>query len=444
MEVLIFILALATRLVLFSINLDFNNGDFIQTIRGQDGYYEISKNPIEGNGFTFDKDLKPDPLRPPVWPYTMALIAWVFNSYIPVFIFEVIIASLIPILGMRLARRIITPKLSTIVGFLLAIEPYGVFLSILTITETPFTFLFLLSILFLFRYLEQQTARNIVWSGIFLGLAIMIKPTIQFFPVLVPIALYLWFRKSRPENFFKHLFAYVLISVAIIAPWVCRNYVVFNGFGLSAQPAFNLYFVLAPSVLSLENGTNFATEYEAFTSPDDEVTLTNSSEYIQKALTVFKEHKFAFIKSLGVSIVTFFTHDGMLTLMSYSGIGVPNLLDKPALVLLVTEPQELFSLILFYLRSPAVAILIVRLLWIAITALALFGVARYLFREKLTPFVLGATLIIAYFALLTTVNGLGMNARFRVPVNAFIFTFAVYGFVAIHAKIQAKLVTRHA
>jgi hypothetical protein len=39
-----------------------------------------------------------------------------------------------------------------------------------------------------------------------------------------------------------------------------------------------------------------------------------------------------------------------------------------------------------------------------------------------------------YFAETTSINGLGVNARFRVPVEVFIFSFAVYGFFDIKER----------
>src|SRR3989344_3436610 len=95
--IIIFVFAIAVGLALFVFNFQATNNDFIGTIHGGDGYYEISKNLIDGNGYSFDPGpiFKPEPLRPPLWIFTMAVIAKVFGSYVPVFIFEIILGSLI-------------------------------------------------------------------------------------------------------------------------------------------------------------------------------------------------------------------------------------------------------------------------------------------------------------------------------------------------------------
>ncbi|MDO8482924.1 MAG: glycosyltransferase family 39 protein [bacterium] len=449
--IIIFLIALAVRLTLFFINLNAAQGDFIDTIRGQDGYYEISKNLIEGNGFSSDSGpvFKPESLRPPVWIFIMAFVAKIFGSYVPVFILEIILGSFIPILGMYLSRRIISPKYVPVVGFLLALEPYSILLSILTISETCFTFLFLVSLVFLFRYVEEQSTRNAVWYGVFLGLAIMVKPTVQFFPIIVPVALLFFLRKNNPAVMLKHFACFITVCLLIIAPWIYRNYKEFDAFGISAQPAYNLYTVLAPTVLSIDSGRDFTTEHAAvhsiiYSRGETEITLANGDRYIKEALSIISEHKIALVKSILISIVTFFTHDGMLTVLGYAGETVPNLLSKPALILLLTDPLELARDILAYSSSFGILIFFGRLFWIVVTFLFFVGGGFYLRTEKFSPFACVALAVVAYFALLTAVNGFGMNARFRVPVNVFIFTFAIHGFFYLKRGIINKLSSHHA
>jgi len=447
--VIIFAIALAVRLLLFFINLNVAGGDFIATISGGDGYYEISKNLIEGRGYTFDEgpDYKAEFLRPPVWIFIMAILAKLFNSYVPVLIVELFMGSFIPVVGVLLAQRIVLPRLAVAVGILLALEPFSVLLSFITLTETSFTFFLLLSLLFVFRYIERRSTRNIVWTAVFLALAILIKPTVQFFPILVPIGLYWIFRKHYSLIFFKHALYFVITIALILTPWLYRNQQEFGKVSLSSQAAFNVYSVLVPSVLSIENGTDFKTEYAALNKVlkerGDEITPANSSQYMKEALSMLSQHKVAFLKSIGISMLTFFTHDGMLTVLSYSKVIIPNMFNKPVLTMMLSEPLRLFQLAVAYSKTPAVLVLFGRLGWVIVFMLFLFGTVRYFRREQTSSYAYAALGVVLYFALLTTANGLGMNARFRMPVNAFIFTFAVYGFYFLYRSIMAKLPTKH-
>lgn len=440
--IVIFCVAFILRGLLFSFNLSQNDGDFVGTIMGDDGYYQISQGLIQGYGFSGDlenPDHPPNPLRPPLWPLLIAFFAKIFGGYWAVLLFELTLGSFIPILGMYVARRIVTEKLSKWVAGFLIFEPYLILLSFILYTETAFTFLFLVFLIFLFRYIEHQSTRNAVWTGVFLGLACMIKPTVQYFPILIPITLLILWRKKLMKVYIKHLVLFLVTFFLIIAPWLYRNYHEFGVWGMSAQPAFNLYVYLVPTVLAIDNKTDFRTEYEKFVKKDNfdenNINLSNSAFYKDEAMKVIKEHKVALIKSMFISGVTFFTHDGMLTVLGYSDIRITNTLSKP-IISLLGQPVELLKTIASYAGSPAIIILVMRLVWIFITVLFFIGAFLLLKREGARAPILAGLLMVLYFAITTCINGLGVNARFRIPVDVFIFSFAIYALFAIKERIK--------
>jgi hypothetical protein len=448
--ILIFFFAIIVRLALFFMYLDFNQGDFVATIWGADGYSDIGKNLAQGNGYSESSapPYVPNSLRPPAWIFIIALFTKVFASYVPIFVFQLVLSGLIPILGMYLAGRIISANYAPIIGILLALEPAAVFSTTMLASETSFTFFFLVFVIFLFNYIDNQTTRNIVWSAVFLGLAILVKPTVQFLPILIPLGLVFVFRKSLSLNFLKHAVYFIVVTMLVLAPWIFRNHKEFGTYGLTSQPAYNLYTVLVPTVISIDTGTNYESEQKVYSdilrARGDDITLTNSKQYIDESVSILSQHKTAFLKSLGISVVTFFTHDHMLTVLGYGGVTIPNLLSKPALVLLFTDPVLLARDIFAYASTPGIFVLLGRLFWIAVTFLFFCGSWLYFRREKFSPIALAAFLMVAYFALLTAANGFGMNGRFRIPVNVFIFTFAVYGFVALRGFVTSKLLSYRA
>jgi hypothetical protein len=165
------------------------------------------------------------------------------------------------------------------------------------------------------------------------------------------------------------------------------------------------------------------------------INLSNGDYYKDQAIDIIMDHKFALVKSVAMTIVTFFTHDGMLTFFQNAGIIIPVTLSKPATALLVTDPIALVKAIATYIQGPGAAILIVRCLWIVVTILFFIGVIQYIRKERINPAILTAIFLVAYFALTTSINGLGVNARFKVPVNIFIFFFALYGAVCIFSGL---------
>jgi 4-amino-4-deoxy-L-arabinose transferase-like glycosyltransferase len=435
-EIWIFALALILRCALFSIDFSHNDRNLIGTIMGDDGYYQLSQNIIAGNGFTFDSapPYSPNPLRPPVWPYTIAFLASTFGSYWAVFIFEIILGSLIPVLAFYLASRMFDRRVGKWVGIILALSPYSILFSFILYTETSFIFFFLISLIFLFRYVDDQSIRNVIWFGVFLGLATLIKPTVQYLPIVVPAILWIAWRKSITRDHVKQCVLFLITFLAVISPWLYRNHVEFGVWGMSAQPAFNLYVYLAPTVLSIDNGTDFKTEHRSFVKTagfdENNISLANSSLYTSRAIDVIMDHKLALIKSGLITLVTFFTHDGMLTVFGYSGIRFENILSKPAITLLA-HPIELVQTIGNYAMSPAIAIVAFRLFWVAVTIFFVFGVYRFLHREQKKVLASLIIVIIFYFAATTAINGLGVNARFRMPVETFIVGFALYGLFSL-------------
>ncbi|HVU06289.1 MAG TPA: glycosyltransferase family 39 protein [Candidatus Paceibacterota bacterium] len=442
-EVIIFCIALAARLVLFSIVFAHNDGNLLNSIHGDDGYYELSQGILNGHGMTWDTQppFAPNPLRPPVWPYLIAFFAGVFKTYWAVFAFELVLGSLIPVLAYRVARMLFGHRIGKWTAIIMCVEPYLMLFSIILYTETCFMFFFLLFLIFLIRYIERPTIRSALYAGLTLGLATMVKPTVQYLPILIPIALaIMWRERLRgPQQggegtaLAKQCAIFLLMFLVVIAPWLVRNHQAFGVWGMSAQPEFNLYVYLAPTLLAIDNGTDFKTEYAAFVErggfDPNSITLANADIYKSKGLDVIRDHKLALMKSGLITLVTFFTHDGMLTVLGYSGITIPNVVSKPV-IQLASHPIELASVMARYAASPAVLIILLRLFWIAVTISFVYGACRYLRRgDKAAAAIM--ILIVLYFAGTTAINGFGVNARFRMPVDAIILGFALFGLFSI-------------
>ena len=434
--IIIFLIALFVRSALFFINFHANDYDLIPTIKGDDGYYELSRSLLEGRGFTGDIEspFSPNPLRTPIWPLVIATLLYFFKSYWAVVFAQILIGSVIPLLGMRIVNKVIPSiKISVIVGLLLALEPYSILFSFIFYTETFFIFLFFIFLLFFFEYFKNSTYRNIIWAGLFLGLATLTKPTVQYLPIVIPFFILWHFRKNITKELVTQTAVFIGIFMLIIAPWLYRNYKEFGVVGMSAQPAFNLYVYLVPSVLSIENKTSFAEELKEFVRKDrfDEntITLANSDYFISRSVEVLRQHPVALLKSAVNSSVAFFTHDGMLTVLMYAGHTPSAYLSKPALFLLLDSPVKFWGVLKNITMSPLVAVLLGRIIWIIMTFAALYGALWLFISKKLGILLVFALFLIAYFMATTAINGLGVNARFRMPVNIFIFMFAVYGYL---------------
>ena len=160
---------------------------------------------------------------------------------------QILIGSIIPLLGMHIVNKVIpsnedeyyrwgSSRIRTVLNS---------FSSILY-TETFFIFLFFIFLLFFLDYFKNNTYRNIIWAALFLGLATLTKPTVQYLPVAIPFLCCGISEKTSPGEVIMQIAVFIGIFMLTIAPWLYRNYKEFGVVGMSAQPAFNLYVYLVP------------------------------------------------------------------------------------------------------------------------------------------------------------------------------------------------------
>ncbi|MBU4224168.1 glycosyltransferase family 39 protein [Patescibacteria group bacterium] len=443
--IIIFLAALLVRALLFFISFNHNGGNLLNTISGYDGYYEISRNLADNGVFSVDSEapFAPHPLRPPLYPYYLAGLLVLFGSYWVVTIFNLIIASLLPVLGFFIVKQAIAyERISIAAGFAMALEPFSALLSFIFYTETFFIFLFFIFLIFFFKYFKENSLRNIAWASVFLGLATLVKPTTQYLPIVIPILILWHFRKNISKKTFYHIASFAVIFLMLISPWLYRNYEEFGAVGMTAQPAFNLYMYFTPTVLSLDKGTEYKKELADLTARDGvdgtEINLSNSDYFISRSLNEIKNHPIGIIKSLGVSAVTFFTHDGVLTVFKHLNITIPGRFPKPAFMMFFNSPIQFFMTIWSILTVPLIAVILMKLFWVFVTAIFLLGVVLFMRKEKFSPQIISALFLVAYFAATTFINGLGINARFRQPVNLFIFMFAAYGLLNLKQSLSNR------
>ncbi|OGN06974.1 MAG: hypothetical protein A2669_02670 [Candidatus Yanofskybacteria bacterium RIFCSPHIGHO2_01_FULL_48_25b] len=437
------LLALVVRLALFSLSFDAAGGNLDQTVSGADGYYTISQNLLAGNGYSSSGEAPYtlNSIRPPVQPYFLAGMHTLFGGYGGPLALQILIGSLIPLLGMRLARYITRSRgIALTVGVVLALEPLSALFSFIFYAETTGTFLFLLSLLCFFEYFEGQRLKYLLYAAVMLGLATLTKPTFEFVPLLCAAAL-LWHYRAKWRAELPRVAFYLAVFVLTLSPWLIRNYQEFGVVALSPQLGEQLYVVLVPSVLSMHNGTSFATEFKNILAQGgvdpNQATVAQSTEFLHRAIPILLAHPKALALTLGNTALNFYIHDGVFEVLKHVGLKPTVLLGKPALFLLFSDPGKLIAYTRDVMFQPTIFILFARVFWIAITVLFFLGAVRYLRTEKDVRGIL-AIGVVLYFMLTTLVIGLAVTGRYRIPVEAIIITFAAYAAAPGISKIRSQ------
>ncbi len=444
-EFAVFFVAVIARLVFFFICLNANGGNLINTIHGQDGYFELSKNLLLGNGFS----INPTPpffeysYGVPMYPFFLAFLLWATQSYAATAMIQLLLAALTPLIGMHLTRLVLPSHplfdhAPLVVGILLAIVPYQMLFSFSFYTETLFILVFWIFLILFLNFLKTPSTRLAVWSGLFLGLATLTKPTVQYI-VVVAIVFALWhFRNELRRDIMLKLASFSLIFFIVLAPWLYRNYQTFNMINLGSQVPFNLYEVLLPSVLAIENQTSFALEQQKLPLKAADIFFDTPESLLGEALTEILRHPLALIKLSILNSVTFFTHDGMLTFLQNAGVKQDANLGKPALLLFLSSPVEFAKVVWPYMRTPMAFVFFARLFGIVVTVFFGLGLYKLWHLKLFSPRLLFVTIIVLYFMLTTMINGLAVNARFRMPVEPIIFAIAYVGFSFSWERIKKK------
>lgn len=443
LEIAIFAVALVVRCLYLGLSLEAWGGDLNGTVEGADYYFVLSENILSGHGFSINTQppYELNSFRTPVMPYFLVAAHEVFGGYGGAVLFQILIASILPLLGMRLARFIVQERwVYPVVGLFLALEPYTILFSTIFYSETIFMAIFFVSLIYFFKYLEDRRLFNLLCSAACMGFAMLTKPTVEFLPLFLG-ALLLWLWRTDLKRGLLHVVLFCVVSVIVISPWIYRNYSVTGLPGLSPQTGVNLYVTLWPSVLSMKNGTSFGTEFDTLIKSGvkgpNNASVKDSAQYMKIVVPLLIQNPFPLAVISANTILSFFTHDGMYDVLRHLKIRPDQGFGGPALFAALKDPGAFLGLMAHFIQTPFVLILFGRILWVALTALFVFGAIRYLLRER-KPAGITAIIIVLYFMLTTLIVGLAVNARYRLPVNVFIVTLAAYVMVPSIARLRSR------
>lgn len=441
LEIAIFFLALIVRCLYLGFSIEAWGGNVHGAIEGADYYFVLSQNILAGHGFSIatEPPYVINSFRTPVMPYFLVVAHQVFGGYFGAILFQILLASLLPILGMRLAWQVMRRRwMSIATGIFLSFEPYTVLFSTIFYSETVFTFIFFISLIYFFKYLEDRRLLHLLFSSAFMGFAMLTKPTAEYLPLFLG-ALLLWVWRSDFRRGLIHTAVFLVTCALIVSPWVYRNYVVTGSPGLSPLAGVTLYTQLWPSVLSIKNGTSWGVEYHKIV--DNGVSGPNNASVEESAADAKIAVPLLLQNPVPLAIVSvntalsFFTHDGVYDVLRHLKIKPDVGFGGPALFMAIKDPGAFLGLVAHFIATPFVLILIMRIFWVVFTALFVYGAIRYCMRER-RPAGIAAIIIVFYFMLTTLTIGLSVNARYRLPVNVFIAAFAVYAALPLIRRLR--------
>ena len=190
------------------------------------GYDTIARNIASGLNFSF-QDGVPTPRRAPMYPFFLSIIYFIFgHSFLMATLAQSLLGALTCFFTYDIANRLFGRRVGVLAAWLSCLYPVFIVYCGLLLSETLFTFLFVLTTSFFIRSENGNKERWLILSGLVLGMATLTRPTTILFPAGIFMALLI---SGAGKPFRKILIATLAFGFAIL-PWTARNYKQFGVF----------------------------------------------------------------------------------------------------------------------------------------------------------------------------------------------------------------------
>ncbi len=398
------------------------------------GYMLLAKNLVEHGNFSLSETspYTPSNMRTPGYPLFLALIYFIFNSFIPAIFLGALISAFAAPLIYLIAREIFSEKIAFAAGILTAIEPLGLFLGVSILTEGIFTPVLFLSIFYFIRYLKGADASNLWYSATLLGVATLIRPIMFYFwPLIILFIIYK--AKDSWHLAIKRTLIFAATFFIVLSPWLVRNKISVNNWQVAGLQGYVFFIDHYGAVLRYlgEAGplSDMQVKAWALAGPDKILTSEGSDILFKAAVSGIKEHKLAYANVYARSLISFFIANG------YKSFFV-DILGIPAKAPYV--PFELFlrfdfkSIFKTMTGMDFMGVLIYfgsKIFWIATSGSFLISLIHLLIKNNFKMIraeIIFIAVVIFYFALITGPTAVG-GGRTKAPINGLIFIFAIFG-----------------
>ncbi len=438
----LFFLALAVRLGLFIAIAPWEDKVWQERIAFSDagGYHQIAVNLLEHRVYSVyplsssgTPTAHTDPIiRTPVYPFFVAGV-YAISSYrvYMVLLLQIVMGALSCLLIYGIGSMLFNKKVGFLAGCLLAVDFVSLLYANMLMTETLFTFLFLISIYFVVQFLKRSSIKYLVWGGLFMGLATLCRPVSLYFPVFLVLFFILssFFKRTRLVSRIANGLVFILVFLLVLSPWLIRNTVV-SGFPHISSMGRMLLMDNAVFLEQARSGRSFE---------EIQGEYSRELENLVKGKNLSETEEVRVAQQLGLEKIM--KHPILYARVHLTG-ALPMLVEPGSSEfwrVLGREPRGIPILSKFLTRGPsgviasvlgnksfsqicyiAGAMIFLLVIYIALVA----GLIDLTLKRKYSVVILFLA-ILGYFVL--AVGPMG-NMRFRVPIMPYVMLLAAYGF----------------
>lgn len=252
----IIVFALSLRILLF-IGIRLNNPEGFLTNTDSIQYWQIAENILNHSTFSPSSTppLLPDHSRTPLYPLFISFLKWLGLSVQGIIFFQISVSALTCLIVIFLTYKLLGSwKSAYLAGAIVAFDIPSIVYSNSLLTETVFTFLLTLSILFLvLHFKEPEKISSLLISGVLVGLSILCRPISIFLPLFIVLLIFTF--SQRPKFYlFKRASLYLILCFVVVSPWLVRNQIVLGTPILSTMGYNNILYYRAAGVYAVKQG----------------------------------------------------------------------------------------------------------------------------------------------------------------------------------------------
>ena len=378
-----FVILLFIFVITFSVRLSYIASEQDTIEQDEIQYDSLATRILETHTYTA-QDGKPTALRPPFYPFFLALIYKIFgHSYLIARLIQAILSALTVCVFYLIAEKIFNKTTALLTGILASFYMTFNFYAESLLSETLFSFLLAVIVYLVVTAKSSELLKHCI-LGLLCGALTLVRSSGFFVPLVICFGLLISNLEKREslKKYIKPVFLLIACFLFMLLPWTMRNYNIYKRIiPVSTNGGQNIYQAVKPAYGKIpEMGPREDPIAEiGFSIPNE---ADRSDYFMKEAIKAYKENPKKAIRSFIIRFLFFW-----------------NIIDWN-----VTDGDIINYHFLFILPF------------------ALLGIIYSLRFRKESLFVL---LVILYFSSLVILfQG---AARFRMPIDGYIIIFGSYG-----------------
>lgn len=434
-SIFLYFLMLALEVIILVMVTRNANWSLIPYLTGFDTteYQTLAQNLVANK--TFSKSLSapfiPNFFRSPGYPFWLALVYLIFNSFTPaIFLGMIIFTFSAPLIYLTM-REVFSEKLAFISGIIFALEPRMAFSAPFLLSEQIFLPIFLFAILFATKFFNSPQNKNYIFiSAALLGTSALIRGiSLYLWPILVIFFFIKLYKNQLLQKILKTLALATVIFILVISPWLIRNRLTLGTWQSSSLFGIQLYWGFLENLEGhLSNSRDFVhqnlIDRANYLVGDNFETSQAVSILTKEAINEIKNNWQTSVQIYFFNFGLFFITDGYKGIASYITDIKSNFINFGDLAIRF-QFKEIFSYVRDFSLLEIILPIFGRILWSIITISGLAGI--FISIKKMPDqrlILILFSFLIFYFAILTG-SVVAMDPRFRIPINGFLIGFAL-------------------